>query len=192
MPVGPSSDGPGSDGSGAGGAVVAALGHVRGALFASGVAVFAATLGALFLALLANVVLRYAFGDGLTWAYEIPSILFPWTVAAAVVIATALHRHIGVRLLAAMLPERPRRALAMAVHLVVGTVAAGVAWTSLPFLAASRFMRLSETGIAQVWGVSSLLYAFGAMALISAIDLVALALGSAPVGPADGAETSLS
>ena len=148
---------------------------------------FVATIGALFASLLVNVVLRYAFGQGLTWAYEIPSILFPWAVAAGIVIASTLNRNIQVRVLVAALPETARRVAGLAVHAAVCAVSVGVVWTSLPFLAASRFMRLSETGIPQVYGVSSLLYAFGAVALVSAIDFVALLGGRAPAGGLDAA-----
>lgn len=182
-------------GAGTGGApaevLVGALERVRGLIYASAVVVFVTTLGALFAALLANVVLRYAFGRGITWAYEIPSILFPWTVAGAIVIATALHRNIQVRVLVVLLPEGVRRLVGLSVYLVVALISAGVLWTSMPLLNAARFMRLSETGIAQIWGVSSLLYAFGAVTLIALVDFIALLAGG---GYADsvGAEASLS
>ena len=173
------------------GALVEALGRVRGVVHASAVAIFVATLGALFAALFVNVVLRYLFGRGITWAYEIPSILFPWTVAASVVVATALHRNIRVRVLVVILPEAARRAVGLAVYLTVAAVSAGVLWTSLPLLRASRFMRLSETGIAQVWGVSSLVYAFGAIALIALVDFVGLLAGDRYADSVE-AEASLS
>ena len=57
----------------------------------TGAVIVTTTLTAMFLGLFVNVVLRYALGDGITWAYEIPSILFPWMVAGGIVIWEGLE-----------------------------------------------------------------------------------------------------
>jgi len=173
------------------GSVVVALARLRLGVYWSAVGIFVATVTTLFVALLVNAVLRYLVAKGITWAYEIPAILFPWAVAGAVVVATALGRNIQVALLAALLPSGARRLVGLSVCFVVAAVSLGVVWTSLPTLKASQFMRLAETGIPQIYGMSSLIYAFSMIALIAAIDFVHLLAGA---GYADdiAAESSFS
>ena len=50
-------------------------------------------------------------------------------------------------------------------------------WTSQPIFKASQFQSLSTLGIKQVWGYSSLIYAFGAMAVIAALSIIRALLG---------------
>ena len=135
------------------------------------------TIGALFLALFVNVVLRYLFAEGIAWAYEIPSILFPWSVASAVVVATVLGRNIQIALLVLVFPEPVRRIVGIAVYLAAAAIAITVLATSAPTLRASQFMRLAETGIPQVWGMASLVYAFAAIAIVSLIETLRLLAG---------------
>jgi hypothetical protein len=54
----------------------------------SGKVIAALFLVIMFAALLADVVLRYAFASGMPWAYEIHAILLPWAVAGGVVVAS--------------------------------------------------------------------------------------------------------
>lgn len=132
-------------------------------------------LSALFLALLVNVVLRYAFGSGLAWAYELHAVLLPWLVAGGIVIASARGRQITVSLLPDALPPAATRALVALVSVIMLVIAVSVLWTSQPILKASQFQRLSTLGITQIWGYSSIVYAFGGVALIMLMDLVRLA-----------------
>lgn len=167
------------------------LSRLRDAVYWSGVAIFVATVSALFAAIFVNVVLRYIFEQGISWAYEIPAILFPWSVAGAIVVATASGRNIQVAILAKLLPSAPRRIVGLAVQLSLILVSLGVIWTSGPILASSRFTTLSETGISQVYGVSSLIYCFAMIAVIGSVDLVRLLRGGVYMGE-DEAESSFS
>jgi len=64
-------------------------------------------------------------------------------------------------------------------------------WSSQPILRASQFQTLSTLGIKQIWGYSSLVYAFGAMAIIAALDMVhVLATGASRID--DPTNSSLS
>ena len=155
------------------------------------VSIFVATVSFLFVAIFVNVVLRYIFKQGIAWAYEIPAILFPWSVASAVVIATVFGRNIQVALLTNLLGHRARRVVGMAVQLVMIIVSVGVIWTSGPILNSSQYTKLAETGIAQVYGVSSLIYCFAMIAVIAAIDFVHLLRGADYMGK-DQAEGSFS
>ena len=154
------------------------LARLRGLVYWIAVSIFVATVTSLFAAIFVNVVLRYIFEQGIAWAYEIPAILFPWSVASAVVVATVFGRNIQVALLTNLLSATPRRIIGMIVQLAMILVSIGVIWTSGPILNSSQYTRLAETGITQIYGVSSLIYCFAMIAIIATIDLVHLVRGA--------------
>ncbi|KMQ76934.1 TRAP transporter small permease [Marinobacter subterrani] len=147
-------------------------------MYLSGAAVVVTTLVTMFVAILLNVVLRYFFGGGLTWAYEIPAILFPWTVAGGMVMASAQGRHITVDLIPGLLSESFSRVLAGTVNLFVSAVSVGVVYYSMPIIKASQYSRLAETGIPQIYGYSSLVYAFSLIALIGLLSAIEYLIGN--------------
>ncbi|MGO4916414.1 TRAP transporter small permease [Pseudogemmobacter sp. W21_MBD1_M6] len=157
----------------------------------SGKIISVATLGIMFFALFANVVLRYAFGSGLAWAYEIHAVLLPWLVAGGIVIAATRSRNIAISLLPDMVQPGTRRVLFLAVQIAILVIAVSVLWSSQPILKASQFQKLSTLGIKQIWGYSSLVYAFGAMAVIAALETIRTVL-SGPRQGTDPAHGSLS
>ena len=159
------------------GPVLLTVAWIRAAIYWSGVGVFSLTLGLLFAGLFVNVLLRYLFAEGISWAYEIPYILFPWTVGGAIVVAACLGRNIRVALLVTLAGKPLRRGIAIAVHGMTATIALGVLWSSLPILNASKFMRLAETGIPQFYGMLGLVFAFAAVAAVSLIDGARLLFG---------------
>lgn len=68
----------------------------------------------------ANVVARYVFAHGgLEWVAEVPEQLFPWMIAAGIVLAVQHGAHIAVDLLLYSLGRGGRRFLIVAVGLVV-------------------------------------------------------------------------
>lgn len=157
----------------------------------SGKVAAAACLAFMFAALLVNVVLRYAFGSGIAWAYEIHAVLLPWLVSGGIVIASGRGRHIAISILSDMLDKGPRRFLLIAIQIIVLTVAIGVLWSSQPILRASQFQSLSTLGIKQVWGYSALVYAFAGIAIISFCETLRL-LGGADLTHLDLEDSSLS
>lgn len=143
----------------------------------SGKVIAVACLVFMFGALLVNVILRYAFSSGIPWAYEIHAVLLPWLVAGGVVIAAANSANIAITLLPGMLGPRGARALLGVVQVAILVISLSVLLSSQPILRASQFQTLSTLGIRQVWGYASLVYAFGGMALIAALDLLRVVLG---------------
>ncbi|WP_160115597.1 TRAP transporter small permease [Marinobacterium lutimaris] len=151
--------------------------RVVGAINFASATIVIATLVTMFLAILVNVGLRYLFGSGITWAYEIPSILFPWAVAGGLVMATAQGRNIAVDAIIKMLPERLRWMLAILISAFTCAISVGVVYYSVPIVKAAQYSHLAETGVAQIYGYSSLLYAFSMIALISLLNLTEYLLG---------------
>lgn len=138
----------------------------------SGRIIVAVCLVSMFLALLANVVLRYVFGSGIAWAYEIHALLLPWLISGGVVIASARGRNIAVTLCSDMLPRHARLMLNFAIQTVILIITISVLVSSQPILKASQFQTLSTLGIKQVWGYSSIAFAFGAMAIIAGLEIL--------------------
>ncbi len=146
-------------------------------IYWTGSVIVVATISCMFLALFVNVVLRYAFGSGIAWAYEIHNILFPWLVAGGAVMAAAKGSNIAVRAMVDALPLFVQRIVAVIVHGFVSVLCVGVVYSSKPIVKAAQYSHLAETGISQMYGYWSLLYAFSAIALISAFFMVRLLIG---------------
>lgn len=154
------------------------LHRVVAALDLSGRLVCVTTLIVLFVALMANVILRYLFGQGLDWAYEIHAILLPWMIAGGVVIATVYSRNIAITILPDLLPAHGRRMLFITVSVLTLLISVFVVWSAFPIIRAAQFQRISSLGgISQLWGYASLIYGFGGIAVICACDLIAALMG---------------
>jgi len=148
-------------------------------------------LVSMFLFLLTNIVLRYISGSGIAWAYEIHALLLPWLVAGGLVIASARGRNIAISLLADMLYDRALLALNLVIQGIILVIALSVLWSSQPILKAAQFQSFSTLGLKQIWGYSSLIYAFAAMALIAALEIVRTLAGE-DVVDRDPSHSSLS
>jgi TRAP-type C4-dicarboxylate transport system permease small subunit len=144
----------------------------------SGCLIAVACLAMLFAALLANVILRYFFGSGIAWAYEIHALLLPWMVAGGMVIASARGSNIAITLLPEVLKASQRRTLRLIINAVIAVISVSVLWSGQPILKASNFQSLSTLGIKQIWGYSSMVYAFGGMAVIALIEAVSALFGT--------------
>ena len=152
----------------------------------SGCLIAVACLAMLFAALLVNVILRYFFGSGIAWAYEIHALLLPWMVAGGMVIASARGSNIAITLLPEMLSASQRRVLRFIINTVIAVIAVSVLWSGQPILKASKFQSLSTLGIKQIWGYSSMVYAFGGMAVIAVIEATAALLAGNDAQEGDG------
>lgn len=151
------------------------IGFVFSSLANGGAFVICVSLGTMFITLLVNVILRYGFGSGLTWAYELPLILFPWTVAGGLVVASVQGRHIAVDVLVRKIPSHLSRLYVLAINLINGAVAFVVAFYSLPVVEASQYTKLAHTGISQLYGYASITFTFlliGIVCVTAAVEQV--------------------
>lgn len=182
---------PGAHGKGPERPFLRGIGGIVTALDISGRIIAVACLVVMFAALLTSVVLRYIFGAGLPWAYEIHAILLPWLVAGGIVIAAARGRNIAITLLIDAASPDAQRWIMVTVNSAVLVICVSVLWTSQPILKASTFQTLSTLGIKQVWGYASLIYAFAAMAVIALIGVMR-GLGGENLADLDLGHSSLS
>lgn len=82
--------------------------------------IIGATVVVLLTGLAANVATRYLLqGGGIGWVSELPALLFPWMIAAGIVLGVQRGGHITIDLLASHLGARGRNALTAGVHLLL-------------------------------------------------------------------------
>lgn len=142
-------------------------------------AVLYLTLSVVFLILSINVVLRYLAGTSLTFAAELPELMFPWMIMAGVVLAAQHGSHIAVVLLTQRLGAARRWVLA-AGSLVVAALYLGLAWAAWPVFEIAADER---TPIMQVPGsvsVGSLLLGFVLLAVVTLCRLPQIVRGELP------------
>mgnify|MGYP000881671238 CR=1 FL=1 len=142
-------------------------------------AVLYITLTVVFVILSANVALRYVAGTSLSWAPELPELLFPWMIMAGVVLAAQHGSHIAVVILTQKLGAARRWVLA-AGSVVVIALYAGLAWAAWPVMLIAADER---TPIMQVPGsvsVGCLLLGFLLLAIVTLCRLPQVARGELP------------
>lgn len=127
-----------------------------------------------------NVVARYALGGGgLHWVSEVPEQLFPWLIAAGIVLAVQHGAHIAVDLILGALGHHGRRLLIVGVNLLVAAaylVLLAVALQTAEIAAAERSAIL---GLPRSLGY----YALSFGALFTAICSLTVALRVTVLGP---------
>ncbi|WP_457645049.1 TRAP transporter small permease [Profundibacter sp.] len=75
-------------------------------------------LGAMTLLTFANVVARYVFNSNILWALELTVFMFAWLVLLGASYAVKKGAHLGVDAVVNMLPQGPRRMLALIAVLI--------------------------------------------------------------------------
>ena len=109
------------------------IGWIDRAIGAGCRAVLYLTLAVTFVILSVNVGLRYAMGSSLSWASELPELLFPWIIMAGVVLAAQGGSHIAVVILTQRLGAARRWVLA-AGAIIVSALYLGLCWAALPLM----------------------------------------------------------
>lgn len=78
------------------GALAQMVRWVDNAIVALSVVAVITALVAMFVSLMAEVVVRYLTNQGMGWPTEMPNILFPWLVMGGIVLAAQRGQHIAV------------------------------------------------------------------------------------------------
>ena len=134
----------------------------------------------IFLALMAEVVVRYFTSAGLGWPNEVPNILFPWLIMGGIVIGANRGAHIAAEFIRGHLSKEQLRVLLMAINLLVAVVFAALAWLSLDVIAITKTQVFPITGIGQAWAYASMLFGFGGIALASVLNVIREAYAAEP------------
>lgn len=138
-----------------------------------------------------NVAVRYIFSEGgIAWISEVPAQLFPWLIAAGIVMATLRGGHIAVDFAFSILGERAAQCLAVAIQaLLVAAYAALfiVAGDVAEIVAIERSPLLNISGS---WGYYALMFASAGVALCSLNILLRVLLEGRAGLPRAGSEES--
>lgn len=134
----------------------------------------------LFLALGAEVVVRYLTTQGLGWPSELPNLLFPWLVMGGVVLAAQKGAHISVTLLLDMLPRPLARALLLVMQLVVGATFFYLAYIGLAVIEITGSEIYPVTGVSARWAYLSLIAGFVGVGLTAVTTFLRLLIAEDP------------
>ena len=95
----------------------------------------------LFLILATNVFLRYLSGSSLSWAGELPELMFPWLVMAGVVLAAQYGSHIAISWFLDRIPVPARRVIVVLNCFILMAAYTALAWgtyTLMPIVSTER------------------------------------------------------
>jgi TRAP-type transport system small permease protein len=142
-------------------------------------AIILVTAIVLLVVLGANVVARYALSQGgLFWVSEVPEQLFPWLIAAGIVLAVQHGAHIAVDILLNALPPPGRRVLIVAINVLVAAAYLVLLAVNLQVAEIAAAEHSAILGLPRSLGYYAL--AFGA--LLTAICSLTVALRVAFLG----------
>lgn len=128
----------------------------------------------------ANVVARYAVGGGgLHWVSEVPEQLFPWLIAAGIVLAVQHGAHIAVDIILGALGRQGRRLLIVAVNVLVAAAYVVLLMVALETAEIAAAERSAILGLPRSLGY----YALSFGALLTAVCSVTVGLRVALLGP---------
>lgn len=133
-----------------------------------------------FLALMAEVVVRYVTKSGMGWPNEVPNLLFPWLIMGGIVLGAYRGAHIAAEAIRGHLQPEPLRRLLMFIHLLVGLAFSYLAWLSIDVIQITRGQKFPLTGFGQSWAYASLLFGFGGIALASYLNIIRTAFAPNP------------
>ena len=137
-----------------------------------------ATFTGMFLCVIVQVVLRYFFGDPLTWSDELARYLFVWCSFIGWVIAARKRSHLGIALVAERSPPRVKAAIEL-----VGALA------SIAFAGVLLYYGLLITSRNADVDTVTLFFTFGVVYAI--VPVAALAVGALALADARTAVSAL-
>lgn len=139
-----------------------------------------ASLVAMFLALVADVIVRYMTTRGLGWPTEVPNLLFPWLIMGGIVLVAHRGAHIAATALIDMLPIPKARVLALATQvLLVGTFAS-LAVVSIKVIGVTVQQVFPLTRIPQFWAYAAVTFGCGGIAIAAAVNFVRIFYAADP------------
>jgi TRAP-type transport system small permease protein len=143
-------------------------------------AIILVTVIVLLAVLGANVVARYVLAQGgLFWVSEVPEQLFPWMIAAGIVLAVQHGAHIAVDIIMGFLGHQGRRLLIAGINLLVAAAYVVLLVVNLQTAEIAAAERSAILGLPRSLGY----YALSFGALLTAVCSLTIALRVAVIGP---------
>jgi TRAP-type transport system small permease protein len=143
-------------------------------------AIILVTVIVLLAVLGANVVARYLLAQGgLFWVSEVPEQLFPWMIAAGIVLAVQHGAHIAVDIIMGFFGHPGRRLLIVGINLLVAAAYVVLLVVNLQTAEIAAAERSAILGLPRSLGY----YALSFGALLTAVCSLTIALRVAVIGP---------
>lgn len=154
--------------------VLSAVNLVDKGIVAASITVAIATLSVMFVSLLLEVIIRYFSNQGLGWPTELPSILFPWLVAAGIVLAAQQGQHIAVAALPSILKINNIRRLFLLLQVITAVTFYYLAWVGLQVVEITGDEVYPATGISARWAYLALIVGFLGLGMTATTTFVKL------------------
>ncbi len=150
-----------------------------------------ATMLTLLVVLGANVVARYVLEQGgLRWVSEVPEQLFPWMIAAGIVLAVQHGAHIAMDALFNLIGSLAARILAVAIQLLIVATYAVLFVVVVDVAQIVAIERSPLMGLSRSWGYYALAFGAAGTALCSLTIAVRVTLVGTEALPKADAEES--
>lgn len=151
------------------------------AIVAAGVVIAIAALVAMFVSLMAEVVMRYLTNQGMGWPTEMPNILFPWLVMGGIVLAAQRGQHIAVTAIQGIIGRIGNRVLLVAHQILIAAAFFYLAWVGLDVIEITGSEVYPVTGLSAQWAYLAMIVGFVGLGLTALTTLVHLLLAVDPL-----------
>jgi TRAP-type transport system small permease protein len=149
------------------------------AAIAATVAILA--LVALFVALSAEVVVRYLTTQGLGWPTEMPNLLFPWLVMGGIVLAAQRGQHIAVTAILSFLGRNSARLLLLALQALIAGTFFHLSYIGLAVIEITGTEVYPVTGVSARYAYLALIFGFVGVGLTAVTSFVRLLIAEDPL-----------
>jgi TRAP-type C4-dicarboxylate transport system permease small subunit len=154
--------------------VLSVVNLVDKSIVAVSITVAIAALSVMFVSLLLEVIIRYFSNQGLGWPTELPSILFPWLVAAGIVLAAQQGQHIAVAALPSILKTANTRRLFLLLQVITAVTFYYLAWIGLQVVEITGAEVYPATGISARWAYLALIVCFIGLGITATTTFIKL------------------
>lgn len=154
--------------------LVSVVNVVDNGIVMASIAIAITTISVMFTTLLLEVIIRYFSSQGLGWPTELPSILFPWLVAAGVVLAAQQGQHIAVAALPSILKTAHARRLFLLLQVITAVTFYYLAWVGLQVVEITGAEVYPATGISARWAYLALIVCFIGLGITASTNFVKL------------------
>lgn len=135
----------------------------------------------MFLALCAEVVVRYVTKTSLGWPAELPNFMFPWLVMSGIVLAAQHGAHISVTILLGKIQRSAQRSLLLGMQIVIALTFFYLTWIGLDVLEITGSEVYPVTGVSARWAYLALISGFAGVGVTALTTFVRLLAAEDPL-----------
>jgi TRAP-type C4-dicarboxylate transport system permease small subunit len=163
------------------GPAASAVNLVDTVISVSAIVIAVSSLVFMFLALMAEVVVRYMTNQGLGWPTELPNLLFPWLVMSGIVLASQRGQHISVTAVYGLLNRAATRGLLLLLQVVIAVTFFYLAWVGLDVIEITGTEVYPMTHVSAHWAYLALIVGFVGVGLTALTTFMRLLFAEDPL-----------